>query len=466
MMRSRLYSFVVSFFVLGACSVNTQTFHPPTPLPEKFSPSGQQPLLDKWWLNFNDNKLNTLIDLALEQNPDLLASYDRLAQAKAIAKKAGAELVPSVNLESGSSRSFENASNQTTRTFDDWSLGLAAAYELDLWGRIRANTAAAELDVQASEQDIQSAAISLSAEIASAWYFLTEQRKQLELLSQQIKVNEQYADLVYVRFKGGQATAADVFQQRQLLEGVIGDRFTVRANITVLENQLSILTGQPPGSLKLQPDADFPRLLELPDTGLPSELILRRPDLRKAYYRIQAADLRVAAAIADRFPKISLSAGIGTSAPDLQSFFNNWMATLAGNLLLPVIDGNRRLAEVERNQALTAEALNLYGQRILQALKEVENALAQEKQQALRLESLKKQLQYLNAANENIGIRSAYGAFDFLRMLSTLNSLQTSQRTRIRAERELIEFRINLYRSLAGGWLSINNDPERQTAHD
>ncbi|MCD2452599.1 efflux transporter outer membrane subunit [Methylicorpusculum oleiharenae] len=437
--------------LLSACSIEVKEFKTPVAVNESFSLSGSVPLKERWWLSFNDTALNQLIDKALQQNLDLIAAYERLKQAQAIARKTGSELIPALD---GTSSLSRRDGNETLGllTNDNFSLGLIASYELDLWGRIRAGTYAAEQDVKASEQDIHTAAIALSAEIARTWYQLIEQQKQYNLLTEQIVINEQYANLVEVRFRGGQATAADVFQQRQLLEGVVGDRYTVLANIEVLKNQLAVLTGQSPGTLEIATSDRFPEINGLPDTGLTSDLIQRRPDVLKAYFRLQAADLRVAAAIADRFPKIGLSAGIDTTAPDLQDFFNNWMATLAGNLVLPLIDGGRRIAEVDRTKAATEEALNLYGQSVLQSIKEVENALAQEERQHQRLDSLKQQLRYLNEANNNIRIRTAYGAFDFLRVLSTLNSLQAMQRSLIRAERELVDFRILLYRSLAGGW--------------
>jgi outer membrane protein TolC len=180
---------------------------------------------------------------------------------------------------------------------------------------------------------------------------------------------------------------------------------------------------------------------------------------------IQAADLRVAAAIADRFPKVSLSTSINTSAPDLQDFFNNWLATLAGNLVVPIIDGGRRVAEVDRNKAVTAENLDLYGQKILNALQEVDNALAQEYQQHKRVDSLQKQLRYSSDANSQIRMRYGYGGIDFLRILTSLINLQSLERSMIRAERELIEYRINLYRSLAGGWELKKPETERSATH-
>lgn len=447
--KTGLFLFIAS---IEGCNVDVKQFDPPVALPDQFSKSGIETAPDQWWQSFNDPKLNRLIEAALINNQDLRATFNRLEQAQAVARKAGSELIPAVNGNSVTNRTVNDSSGANRITTDIFSVGIAASYELDLWGRIRANTRAAELDSQTAMLDIQTAAIALSAQIARSWYQLIEQQLQLKLLNQQLVTNQQNVDLVMARFQGGQATAADLFQQQQVLEAVRGEKYTVLATIEVLKNQLAVLTGIAPGTLKLQNSYQFPDITEIPNTGLTAGLIQRRPDIQRAYFRIQAADLRVAAAVADRFPKLSLSASIDTSAPNLQDFFNNWMATLAGNLVIPIIDGNRRIAEVDRNKAATAEAYNLFGQNILQAVQEVENALTQEHQQHQKLTSLEKQLRYLTNANNQIRLRYGYGAIDFLRVLSSIISLQSLERSLIRAQFELIEFRINLYRALAGGW--------------
>lgn len=393
-----------------------------------------------------------MIELGIGGNFDIKAAYNRVLQAYALARKAGSELIPAVNGSSGIDQITqyqEGVGQSSTETF---SLGAAASYELDLWGRIRANTLAAELDGRKADLAVQTAKIAVSAQIATAWYQLVEQQLQLDLLNRQIGINDQYVELVTARFQGGQATAADLFQQRQVLEAARGDRFKVLAQIDVLRNQIAVLTGVAPGRLQFKDAFRFPKVPVLPDTGLSADLLKRRPDIQQAYLALQAADVRIAAAVADRLPRISLSAGIDTKAPDLQDFFNNWMATLAGNLVIPVIDGGRRVAEVERTEAVSAEALNQYGQKVVTALAEVENSLAQESRQHERLASLEKQLRSLDEANQQIRRRYVYGAIDFLRVLSSLINLQSLERSLLQAERELIEYRINLYRALAGGW--------------
>ncbi len=430
----------------GACSVDIKDIPIPISLPERFSVSGQAKIPNRWWLTFNDTALNQLIDQALSENFTLLAAFNRLQQAQAVAQKSGAELIPAINGNFAASQKITD-----TATLNNFTLGLAASYELDLWGRIRANIHASELDTQAAVEDVDSAAISVSAEIASAWYKLVEQRSQLKLLDSQININRDNVTMVTIRFRLGQATAADVFQQNQLLEFVIGNRLTVIANIRILENQLAILIGKSPGTVAIPEQNSFPSLPPIPETGLSADLIQRRPDLRKAYFLIQAADRRLASAIADRFPKLSLAAGVDTSAPDLQSLFNNWMATIAGNLVMPILDGGRRVAEVERNRAVSAEALNNYATALLNAVREVENALIQEHQQYQLTLNLDKQVQLSKLAADQIRSRYVFGAMDFLRVLSSLLSQQTLERNRLSAQQQLIDYRINLYRALAGG---------------
>jgi len=376
-----------------------------------------------------------------------LSTFNRLEQAEAIAIKSSADLIPSISAAFGGAQTYTNLSDGS-----HFALGLNASYEVDLWGRLRAQKHAGELDVRVAEENLNTAAISLSSEVAIAWYRLIAQRSQLRLLKQQIKTNQDNVALTASRFAGAQATAADLFQQQQTLQATIGDQNNVLITIKVLEHQLAILTGQTPGQFPLANNEFLPDLPPQPLTGLGSELIQRRPDLRLAYFRVQAADQRTASAIADRFPKLSLSASIDTTSPNLQSLFNNWIATLAGNLILPVVDGGRRVAEVDRNRAVAAESLNIYAATIQQAIKEVEDALVQEKQQRLLINSLNLQYSLSQKATTQIRLRYMYGAIDFLRVLTTQINQQSLERSRISAQRQLIEYRIQLYRSLAGSW--------------
>ncbi|BCG63964.1 MAG: outer membrane protein, multidrug efflux system [Methyloprofundus sp.] len=433
--------------LLNACAVPIEEIKPPTEIPEQFSQTGLIPMQEQWWLVLNDPQLNQLIDSALNNNFSLLAAFNRLQQAQTLADKTSADLIPSISAVFNGDQTYRNTVDNS-----HFSLGLGASYEVDLWGRIRAQTNAAELDVQAAAENLNTAAISVSTEVAITWYRLVEQRSQLQLLQQQIKTNQDNVQLLISRFAGAQATAADLLQQQQILEATIGNQSDVLANTQVLKHQLAILTGTTPSMLHIPEQNQLPDLPAQPQSGLSSELLQRRPDLRTAYYRVQAADQRIASAIADRYPKLSLSASIDTTAPNLQSLFNNWIGTLAGNIIMPIVDGGRRAAEVDRTRAVAAEALNNYATAIQQAIKEVEDALIQEQQQQKLIVSLDKQYQYSQQATLQIRTRYMYGAIDFLRVLSTQISQQALERRRILAKRLLIEYRIQLYRALAGSW--------------
>ena len=446
-MISKPLMIIGSLWLLQSCAVPIQPVDNPIPLPEKFSVAGQIKPEHRWWLAFNDTQLNGLMDTAFNHNFTVLSAYNRLEQAQSLAIKAGSELIPSLNGYVKGQKTFtdKQASSQ-------WNLGLSLSYELDLWGRIRANQQAGQLDVRVAEESVKTALISLSAEVALTWVRLIEQRSQLQLLAQQIQTNQNNVEIIKSRFAGSKASAADVFQQQQLLEARIGDQSQVLASIEVLSHQLAVLTGQMPKQIHLPTQSQLPLLPAQPQTGLPSELIQRRPDVRMAYFKVQSADQRIAAAIADRFPKLSLSTSMETHAPDLHNLFNNWLATLAGNLVLPLIDGGRRLAEVDRSRAVAKEALNNYARILQQAVQEVEDALIQEQQQHLLALSLLKQHQLSQQATQQIRLRYLYGATDFLRVLNSQLSQQTLARLQLSAQRQLLEYRIQLYRALAGYW--------------
>lgn len=447
----RLFAVLIPALMLSACfSMGTQSAQPNVKLPDQFSQSGSEITPSQWWLAFNDAHLNTLIEQALAGNPGLLATWSRLEQAEALARKSGAPLWPGLDASSDASRSW---SKQTTNSStSQLSLGLTASYELDLWGRLAASRDAAVLDAESSYEDIRAAAISLTAQVAVAWFQLLDQRGQISLLDDQYRTNEQHLELVTVQFQTGAASASDVLQQRQTLERSRSNRLIAESNAQVIEHQLAALVGKPAGSIvlpRLQQLADLP---PQPATGIPAELILQRPDVKKAFLLLQSADRQLAAAVADQFPRVSLQASASTSDSASANLFQNWAATLAGNLVMPLIDGGRRRAEVDRSRAAHQELLHLYTERVLAAVQEVEDALIREQQQGRYVESLAGQSSLLQTVSGQIKDRYMHGSETFLRFLTTLASYQELQRSELQAKEQLIEYRISLYRALAGGW--------------
>ena len=437
---------------LGACARQSVSVQSPVALPGQFSAGGQAVMPQKWWTAFGDSGLNSLVEEALKGNFSLRVAWDRLDQSRAAAAASGAPLWPSLDGSAGASRTVQR-SNVTPRTYTTaYSLGLAASYEVDLWGRVRSAYDAARLDASAGSEDVHAAAITLTAELAGTWYQLIEGRGQLELLGEQVATNEKYLELITLRFRRGQASATDVLQQRQLVEQTRGQRVLVESALKVLEHQLSVLLGRSPGTMTPDVPEALPSLPPLPETGLPAEWVRRRPDVRAAELRVRAADRRVGQAVADQFPRLGLAVGAETSAEQIRNLFDNWLASLAANLAAPLFDGGRRRAEVERTRAVLSEQLNAYGHVVVTSLKEVEDALAQEAKQAEYVASLQKQLGLSRESMDQTLDNYTKGTVDFTRYLTTLLAHQRLQRTFLQAERQLVLFRIDLYRALAGSW--------------
>ena len=462
---SRLLSLRLAPFVVlacfSSCAPRGVKVTSPARVPEAFSSKGTALMPTKWWTAFGDAELDSLVDRALEGNFDLRTVWDRLDQARAVAAKSGAPLLPAVDGGPRVSRTWTKTAGAPQLNVTEYSLGLSAGYEVDLWGRIRSAFDAARLDVYATEEDLHAAAITLVAEVARTWYQLVESRGQLRLLDEQIRTNEKYLEIITLKFRRGQVSATDVLQQRQLVELTKGERIQVESNIRVFENRLAVLLGRAPGVLEVEVPAAFPPLPAMPAGGLPAEWVRRRPDVRAAELRVQAADRRVASAIADQFPKLSLLLNAETSAEKLRHLFDNWLANLAANLVAPIFDAGLRRAEVERTRAVVSERLNFYGEVVLTSLQEVEDAMAQEGKQAEYLGSLDRQLKLGKQSTDETLANYTKGTMDFIRYLTTLLSYQRLQRTYLTAERDLVLFRIALYRALAGGWALPHPAPAR-----
>ena len=428
--------------------------------PAAFSLSGAGEVPDKWWTVLGDAELNKLVEASLKDNLNLIATWDRLAEARAAARRSNAGHYPSLTGDGGASRTrtetHKGAGGPLApmgRSYtSNFSLGLIASYEVDLWGRVRSTSDAAALDVLVSQEDLDAAAITLTAEVAQTWYRLLESREQLTLLDSQIETSKQVLELVELRFKLGKVPAIDMLQQKQQLESKLAEKAQAHSRRALLKHQLAVLLGKAPGGFKAGGGALPKKLPDLPETGLSADLVRRRPDIRSAHFQVAAANKRVAAAIADRFPRVSLSLQAGTSTSKVRDLFDNWFATLAANLTAPIIDGGARAAEVDRTKAVASRQLHTYAQKILVAIKEVEDALAREARQREYIDSLGKQLKLSDEVIAKTRQRYANGdrAVDYLRTLATLESHQRLQRTYLLARRELIEIRIGLYRALAG----------------
>ena len=453
----------VSILLLSSCAV----FAPDerselnADLPEAFSLYSETfDSTNRWWESFQSSELNTLIDEALTNSPSIQQAWARLAQAEAIADKAGAARYPSLGYE-GKAGATRNGA--TDNTIEAYSLGLTAAYEVDLWGRIKSETEAAALDREASREQLNAAAITLSSQVALRWTGLMAQRLQTDVIRQQLKSNQTSLELIELRFRKSFANALDVYQQRQAVAGTQSRIPLAELRETLLHHELAALLGRADFQSLEVPDAQLPTLEPLPALGIPSDVLANRPDVRQAGLRLQSADWSVSAARADRLPALRLTASGGYANANASDLFDDWIANLAGSLTGPIFDGGRRKAEVARTRAVANERLAAYQETVIHAIKEVEDALVSEQKQHEYILALDRNLELSQASYREAVNRYRSGLIEYLPVLVELVSLQNLERDRVVAQFNLLQYRINLYRALGGNWPNELQSPSFET---
>lgn len=415
----------------------------------------------QWWTEFGDAHLNAWVERGLASNYSLAATWARLSQSRADARIASADIKPTVDgtLDAGARRS---GSGLNTKSGVFWSLGVAASYELDLWGSQSAVQDEAKQNVAAAALDVETAAISLAAEIAIGWYRWVEARKQFDLRVDQRDTNEQVLALVEARYARGLVSAHDVFRQRQVVDAAKHSEYAATAEAKRWHNRLAQLLGHSPTKLRLPDEANLPNLGPLPGWGTPVEVIQRRPDMRAAMHRLAAADARVAAAVANRYPRLSLRANASTSPNDgdlVSGLFQNWLVSLASNVLAPIWDGGRRAAQAQRARAAAKVAWFQYADAALSAVVEVEDALLRDEQAANEAASIARQLELASRALEIARAGYAAGRANYLQILDAVLTTQELQRRQLATRREALEARIALYRAIAGPSAAPNPEP-------
>lgn len=440
--------------LLNSCASRLTTESQPVQPPDAFSQSGTETVPDRWWTVFEDRTLDSLVTRALRSNFTLRGSWSRLREARAVAERERASLWPDLGLFG------EGEITRTESSVDErLLLGLSSGYEVDLWGRLRSRAEAEKYRARASQFDYQTAALSLSAEVTRTWYRLLEAHQILALIEEQITTNEKVLTILRKRFSSGQIRRADILRQRQLLESTREGRAAGESRIQVLEHQLAVLVGEAPQRGVRYSPGDLPELPPLPDTGVPVELLQRRPDVRAAFHALQAADRDLASAISNQFPRLSLSVSVSTADDGVSALFDSWAQSFAGNLTAPLLQAGRLDAEVDRYRARRKQRLYQYGQSVLTAMQEVENALIRESKQVERIQSIERQYELAEQTYERLQQEYFNGVGGYIDMLTALTDTQQLRRDLLNARLTLLEYRIALYRALAGGF-ETGREPE------
>ncbi len=403
---------------------------------------------DRWWLTFGDSRLNSLIELSFQGNFDLVAAVERINAANALARREASDFFPDVNgfLETESTF-FTNGPDRA-----DYALGVDLNYPVDLWGEIEYRVEGENLRAAATGADYHAVALNLSGQIARTWFALVEAHAQLALLNEQIRTNQTGVDLLEAAFGGGIRRGPDVFRQRQLVESTREQAVVVQLQIELLEHVLAVLLGHPPQEATYETQENLPDLPAAPATGLPAELVQRRPDVRRAFLELSAADYDFAAAVSAQYPRLNLTASLTSLAKSPEKLFQEWAVGLGGQLIGPLLDGGQRRAEVDRRYAIVQERFAEYNQTTLLAFRQVEDALARERYILERIDRLKAQLEEAEKSTPILRRYYFIQEVDYLNVLSSIMSEQSLQREVLSARLDLIQNRVELYLALAGSF--------------
>lgn len=428
--------------------------------------AGAEVAIDRWWLAFEDMTLNRLVTELFVGNLELEQGFARLDQVESLLRINRSAQLP--NLAAGGKMDR----SQQPGLIDDFvgdsqQLSLAAGFELDLWGKLAKKTRAAQLDLTASHDDLQTLYLGLSAKLVDLYFLGVEQRAQLALTDSAIASFSDTAQRVENRYRLGLVTAVDMYQAQQNLYAAQASRHLFAARLASAEHALAILLGKYPQKKQNNNLDQLPVAPDLFAVGTPVDLVSQRPDLRAALKRVEAADARVAAAIAERFPTISLAASYGSLRQSVTAgLIEGEFWNLLGNLTMPVIDGGRRRAEVRRQQAVLREALAVYQQKVLGAFQEVEDALINNYATEQRAARLGETAQATSATLRLATERYLAGLTDYLPVL-TSQRVDVEVRSRLLdAQRQLLADRVSLARALGGKWMKDEMALRLQTEKD
>jgi multidrug efflux system outer membrane protein len=451
--------------LLAGCVAPVNYERPPVELPDTWKEIAPPYAADgRWWRIYQDADLDRVVDEALLNNSDLLVAVARVEEARGLLGEANSFLFPSVDLQAGVSRQQVSTRTATSfpgvpREYSNHRATLNVAWEIDLFGRLRAGTAVARAELEANEASRDAVRLTLAAQAAKSYFALRALDEQVELTRRTVRLRDEALALQRRRHAAG---VTSEFELRQLE----AETAAVRAQLPPLERDrereetaLAVLLGRTPkeiftGTVRVRQTQDD-TLLEAPvvPSGLPSELLLRRPDLVGAERQLAAANARVAVARSEMFPRINLTAFLGGESQALSNLFAGgapatWQ--IAAGLTQPIFAGGRLAARSEAAKARERAALSQYEQAIRAAFGDVRSALAA---QARSRESYEAETARAAALTETLRLarlRYDNGIASQLDVLDAERGLLAARSARIEALRAHRAAVADLFRALGG----------------
>jgi NodT family efflux transporter outer membrane factor (OMF) lipoprotein len=444
---------------LGLSGCTLDSGNPPLspPLPQAFeapAPAGAPVWpAPEWWSGFNSRELNALVADAQRANPDLGAAAARVAQADAQVRIAGATLIPIIDLTADVSRS-RSAQLGGNRSRTSYNTTLSASYEIDFWGRNRAQLQSAQAIALASRFDQQTVAISILASVANSYFLIVGLQDRLRIAQENVASAEQVLAAIRARLAVGTATALSVAQQ----ESIVAQQ---RAVIPALQQQLrqtanavAILTGRLPEGFAVRGGSFDDLSIPPVAPGLPPELLTRRPDVQSAEAQLAAANADIVAARAAFFPRVTLGLDAGFQSQALASIFGpgGSLYSVGIGAAQPLLQIYGLQGTLDQRRGQYAELLENYRKSVISAFGDVENALVATQQTA---ESVRLQGEVVDVARRAYVISQAQlraGTVDIINVLTTQQTLFQALDAQAQARLARLQAAVGLFQAMGGGW--------------
>jgi multidrug efflux system outer membrane protein len=462
MIRRPTVQFVALGLILAGCAVGPDYRRAEVAVPDAFrgpTPEQIQQLQSfgdlEWWKVFQDEELQALIRTALEQNYDLRVTTARILQARAQVTVARSFQFPSVdaNVAAPYDRAAGGNKPPNYESFSPQG-GFSMAWELDLWGRFQRATEAARADLLASEEFRRTVVLTLVSDVARAYLQLREFDLELEIAKRTVASRAEYLTLTRAREEGGVATLMDVRQAEQLYYTATATVADTERRIGQQENLISILLGSYPGAVPRGRQLTEQGFAPSVPPGLTSDLLARRPDIRQAEQALVSANARIGEAKALLFPSVFITGfgGVGGAVINGSSFGPFGIFNVLPTITLPMFNAGRLQAGVDFTEARTQEALLQYQQTILQAFREVADALIEVQKQREFREQSEATVTAQRDALRLSTMRYEGGVTSFLEVLVTERDLFDAELALAQAQRDEVLAFVQLYRALGGGW--------------
>lgn len=447
----------VAAALLAACTVGPDFVRPTPQEPAAFARAEggatqvPAPSDDAFWERFGDPLLTELVEEALAANHDLRIALSRYDRANALLRESKFDYLPTVTA---------HAEGRETRVGDQslesYEANAQAAWELDLFGRIRRNVESNRADAEATANDLAALQVAIVGDVARSYFELRGLQERLRVARENAENQQETLRLVQARFDAGRGTEFDTSRARAQLEGTLANVPAFEAQVAVTEHRIAVLTGRTPDALIAQLDAPtaLPALPDRLDAGTPGELLRRRPDVAAAELRLHASTARIGVATADLFPRFTLGGLLGSATTDAGALFEGGTNTsfVALGIDWSFLDAGRVHARIAAADADAEGALAAYRQSVLLALEDTENALVRHAR--ARVEDAHRERASVDSANAArlARVRFEAGAVDLFEVLD-------AERTQLQAQDAFADARtrtgvsvVALYRAMAGGW--------------